>query len=328
MELRMKLRMTGILAGVVLGSLLSSAAAQGYPSKPVKIVVPANPATSLDAFARTVAHDLSARLGQTVFVENMPGAGGNIASVNVARAAPDGYTLVMQITSFVVNPSLYKKTSYDPIRQFQPVILGAWSAPTMLVVSPSIQGVGSVKDLVALSKARPGQLNYASPGFGTPQHLAMELFKRMSGADFTHVPFKTPGDMVKAVLSGDVTAIFASANVAIPQARAGKLKLVAVTGNQRWLHSPEVPTMAESGFPEFKFDIWFGFLAPAGTPEEIVRKLNAGFAAGLKTQALKESLSKQGLVATSSTPEEFAELIRKDLAHWARVIKDTGISID
>jgi tripartite-type tricarboxylate transporter receptor subunit TctC len=317
-----------MLAGMLLGSALGGALAQGYPARPIRMVVPASPATSLDALSRTVAHEVGIRLGQPVVVENMPGAGGNIASMNVAKAAPDGYTLVMQITSFVVNPSLYRKISYDPIKQFQPVILAAWSAPTMLVISPSIEGVQSVKDLVALSRARPGRLNYASPGFGTPQHLAMELFKRMSGADFTHVPFKTPGDMVKAVLAGDVTAIFASANVAIPQAKAGKLKLVAVTGDQRWMHSPDVPTMAESGFPEFKFDVWFGFLAPAGTPDPIVRKLNAEFAAVLKTNTLKESLSKQGLVATTSTPEEFADLIRRDMAHWARVIKETGISID
>lgn len=321
-------RTGALLAGIVLCATAGGALAQAYPTKPVKIVVPASPATSLDALTRSVAHDLGGRLGQAVVIENMPGAGGNIAAQNVARAAPDGYTLMLQITSFAINPSLYKKVPYDPVRQFQPVILAAWAAPTMLVASPSVQGVNSVKDLVALSKSNPGRLNYASPGYGTPQHIAMELFKRMSGGDFTHVPFKTPGDMVKAVLAGDVSAIFASANVAIPQAKAGKLKILAAIGSQRWPLAPEVPTIGEAGYPEFKFDVWFGFLAPAGTPADIVRKLNGEFAAVLSTASMKDVLAKQGLVATTSTPEEFATLIRTDLAHWAKVIKETGISVD
>jgi tripartite-type tricarboxylate transporter receptor subunit TctC len=317
-----------VLAAFLLVAASCGTLAQGYPAKPIRVVVPASPATSLDALTRTVALELGKRLGQAVIVENMPGAGGNIASASVARAVPDGYTLLMQITSFVVNPSVYRKIAYDPVRDFQPVILAAWSAPTMLVVHPALEGVSTVKDLVALSRSRPGRLNYASPGFGTPQHLAMEIFKRMSGADFTHVPFKTPGEMVNAVLAGDVTAIFASANVAIPQAKAGKLKIVAVTGEQRWMYTPDVPTMAESGFPEFKFDIWFGFLAPSGTGADVVRKLNGEFAAVLNAAATKETLAKLGLVATSGTPEEFAAQIRSDLAYWAKVVRDTGISIE
>ena len=317
-----------ILAALLLASVVHGANAQGYPARPLRIVVPASPATSLDALTRTVAQELGKRLSQSVVVENMPGAGGNIAAASVARAAPDGYTLLMQISSFVVNPSLYKKVPYDPLRDFLPVVLAAWSAPTILVIHPSMEGVATVKDLVALSRSRPGRLNYASPGYGTPQHLAMEIFKRMSGADFTHVPFKTPGEMVNAVLAGDVAAIFASANVAIPQARSGKLKMLAVTGDQRWMYSPEVPTMAESGFPEFKFDIWFGFLAPAGVSAEIVRKLNAEFNTVLNIAAVKENLAKQGLVALGDTPEEFGAQIRADLAYWAKVVKETGITIE
>ena len=315
------------LVGFALAAGIGGAIAQGYPSKPIKIVVPASPSTSLDALTRAVAQDLSPRLGQGVIVENLPGAGGNIASVNVAKAAPDGYTLLLQISSFVVNPSLYKNIPYDPIRQFQPVILAAWSPP-ILVVNRSIEGVNSVKDLVALSKSRPGRLNYASPGYGTPQHLSMELFKRMSGADFTHVPFKSPPEMVTAVLAGDVTAMFASPTVAIAQSRAGKLKMMAVTSEQRWPQALDVPTMAEAGFPEFKLNIWFGFLAPAGIPGEIVRKLNSEFSTVLKIAAVKDLLAKQGLEATTSTPEQFAAVIRTDLAYWAMAIKDTGISID
>ncbi|MCC6472168.1 MAG: tripartite tricarboxylate transporter substrate binding protein [Burkholderiales bacterium] len=325
----------GFLAGLMLlaaaGALLAAAGAalaQAYPVRPIRVVVPASPATSLDALPRALAQDLGARLSSAVVIENMPGAGGNIAAAHVARAAPDGYTIMLQITSFAINPSLYRKVPYDPVRQFDPIILAAWSAPTMLVVSPALEGVRSVKELVALSRTRGGRLNYASPGYGTPQHIAMELFKRMSGADFTHVPYKTPGDMVKAVLAGDVSAIFASANVAIPQAKAGKLRILAAIGAQRWPLSPEVPTIGEAGYPEFRFDVWFGFLAPAGVAPEIVRRLNAEFAAVLNTASMKELLAKQGLVATTSSPEEFATLIRTDLAHWARVIKETGISVD
>ncbi len=315
-----------------LGAVLLFAAgavfAQAYPSRPIRIVVPASPATSLDALTRSLAQAVSPKLGQPVVIENMPGAGGNIASVNVARAPADGYTLVLQITSFVINPSLYKKVPYDPVREFVPIVLAAWAAPTMLVSSPSLPGVNSVSDLVGLSRAQPGKLNYASPGFGTPQHIAMELFKRQSGGDFTHVPFKTPGEMVSAVLANDVAAIFASASVAIPQAKAGKLKILAAIGAQRWPLAPEVPTFAQAGYPDFKFDVWFGYLAPAGTPTDAVRKLNSEFVAALSTPVVKDQLASQGLIATTSTPEEFGAVIKSDLAYWAKVIKETGISVE
>ncbi len=315
------------LAAMLLGSMLGGVQAQGFPNKAVRIVVPSSPGTSPDALNRTLAHEISARLGQVFFVENIPGAGGNIASANVAKTAPDGYTLLYQNSSFVVNPSLYKRVPYDPVRQFQPVILVAW-AVSLLAISTSEEGVNSVKDLIALSKSRPGRLNYASPGYGTPQHLRMEIFKHLTGADFTHVPYKTPADMVRAMVTGEVTATFSSANDVIAQARIGKLKLLAVLGQQRWPMVPEVPTMAEAGFPEYKADIWQGFLTPAGTPSEVTRKLNTEFAAILNAPVMKETLAKQGIAATTSTPEEFAEVIRKDMAYWARVIKETGISIE
>lgn len=307
-------------AGVVL--------AQAYPSKPIRVVVPASPGTSLDALTRSLAQAMGPKLGQPIVVDNLPGAGGNIGAVNVARAPADGYTIGLQINSFVINPSLYKKVPYDPVREFMPIVLAAWAAPTMLVSSPNLPGVNTVADLVALSKAQPGKLNYASPGFGTPQHIAMELFKRQSGGDFTHVPFKTPGDMIKAVLTNDVAAIFASANVAIPQAKAGKLKILAAIGDKRWPLAPEVPTIGEAGYPDFKFDVWFGYLAPAGTPQDAVRKLNAEFNAALTTPSVKDLLATQGLIANTSTPEEFAATIRSDLAYWTKVIKETGISVE
>lgn len=315
------------LAAIALGSVFGVAQAQGYPNKPVRLVVPASPGTNPDTFTRTLAQEMSTRTGQVFYVENMPGAVGNIASAAVAKAAPNGYTLLYQNSAFVVNPSLYKKVPYDPIRQFQPIVLAAW-AVSLLAVSMSAEGVNTVKDLVALSKARPGKLNYASAGYGAPQHLRMEIFKHMTGADFTHVPFKTPGDMVRAMVAGDVTAMFNSANDVLSQAKAGKLKLLAVLGDKRWPNAPDVPTMAEAGFPEYKADIWIGFLAPAGTPGDVIRKLNTEFNAVLTNPALKESLVRQGVAATSSTPEEFAELIRTSMAYWARLIREIGISMD
>ncbi|MFM9970601.1 MAG: Bug family tripartite tricarboxylate transporter substrate binding protein, partial [Burkholderiales bacterium] len=279
---------------VVASLILSLAQAQSYPIKPVRLVVPASPGSSPDALNRTLAQALSARLGQAFIVENVPGAGGNIAAANVVKAAPDGYTLLYQNSGIVINPSLYKQVPYDPIKHFQPVILVAW-AVSFLAVYPTIEGVNSVRELVAFSKARPGKLNYASPGFGTPQHVRMEIFKALTGADFTHVPFKTPPEMVRGMLSGDVAATFSSANDVIPQARAGKLKLLAVLGEQRWPLMPNVPTMAEAGYADYKADIWQGYFVPAATPGEIVRKINAEFAAVLNAPTMKELLVKQGI---------------------------------
>ena len=313
---------------VLFACAMQGAIAQNYPSKPIRLIAPASPGSGIDTLARTVGRELGNRLSQAVVIENMPGAGGNIASANIAHSAPDGYSLLLQISSFVINPSLYKKVPYDPIRDFQPITLAARGGQGMLVVNPSMDRVKTVKDLVAWSLANPGKLNYASPGFGTPPHLQMEIFKRMSGADFTHVPFKTQGETVNAILGGDVATIFMAANVAIPQARNAKLKILASTGQQRWVDTPEVPTMAESGFPDFKSDVWYGFLAPAGLAREVLRRLNAEFAAVLNDATTKESIYRQSLVATTSTPEEFAAVIRSDLAYWSKVIKDTGITID
>ena len=300
---------------------------QGYPAKAVRIVVPASPGSSPDALNRTLSQALSARMGQTFFVENIPGAGGNIAAANVAKAAPDGYTLLYQNSGFVINPSLYRQVPYDPIKQFQPVILVAW-AVSFLAVYPTIEGVNSVRELVAFSRSRPGKLNYASPGYGTPQHVRMEIFKALTGADFTHVPFKTPPEMMRGMLSGDVAATFSSANDVIPQARVGKLKLLAVLGEQRWPQMPAVPTMAEAGYPGFKADFWQGYFVPAGTPGEIVRKLNAELSAIVNAPSMRETLVRQGISATSSTPEEFSDIVRRDLVYWTRAIRESGITID
>ena len=313
---------------IAMGTGAMDAHSQAYPSKPIRVVVPASPATAPDAMTRTVTQDLSIRLGQPIVIENVPGAGGNIATVNVARAAPDGYTLLMQLSSFIVNPSLYKNAGYDPIKQFEPVIQSAWTVTLLGISMVGTEGVNTVKDLVAYAKANPGKLNYTSSGVGTPQHLRMEILKQITGADFTHVPFKSPAEMTRAMLVGDVTAMFNSATVLIPQARAGKIKLLAYIGKERWPQVPEVPTMAEAGFPEFKADIWHGFLAPAGTPRDIIRKLNTEFAAVLNSPSTRQALIKHGISPTTSTPEEFGEMIKTDLAFWTKMVKATGIAAE
>ncbi len=314
--------------GLVLGIGSQGLHSQGFPVKPIKVVVPASPATAPDTMSRTVTQELSLRLGQPILIENVPGAGGNIATVNVARAAPNGYTLLMQLSSFVVNPSLYKNPGYDPIKQFDPVIQSAWTVTLLGISMRGTEGVNSVSDLIAFAKARPGQLNYTSSGVGTPQHLRMEILIHLTGADFTHVPFKSPAEMTRAMLVGDVTAMFNSATVLIPQARAGKIKLLAYVGKERWPQVPEVPTMAEAGFPEFKADIWHGFLAPAGTPKDIIRKLNTEFTAVLTAPATQQALIKLGISPTTSTPEEFGEIIKTDLAYWTKMIKEIGIAAE
>ncbi|MCC6473609.1 MAG: tripartite tricarboxylate transporter substrate binding protein, partial [Burkholderiales bacterium] len=316
------------IAFFAAAAFAAAAFAQGYPAKPIKVVAPASPGSAIDVPARLIAHELASRIGRAVVVENMPGAAGNIASAQVARAAPDGYTLLLQITSFVVNPSLYGKVPYDPIKDFQAVILAGRGFGLLLVVGPTLKEVKDVKDLVALSRARPGQLNYASPGIGSPNHLAMELFKRASGADFTHVPYKTPASMVAAVVSGDVATIFSSATVAVPQIKAGKYRVLAAVSPKRSPFVAEAPTLGEAGFPDVKVDIWMGFLVPAGTDRDIVRRLNADFTAVLNTAATREGLFKAGQEAATSTPEEFAEVIRNDLAYWTRVVRDTGIKVE
>jgi len=316
------------VVGVLLACAMHGAIAQGYPSKAIRIVVPASTGSGVDTMGRMLARELSSRLGQAAIVENMPGAGGNIATVNVARSAADGHTLLFQFTPFVINPSLYRKAGYDPVRDFEALILVAQGGHGMFAVNASTPRLNSVSDLVALSKAKPGQLNYATPGYGTPPHLQVEIFKRMSGADLTHVPYKTTGDAINAILTGDVIVSALAAQVAIPQAKSGKLRILASTGQKRWVDTPDVPTLAEAGYPEFKFEVWYGFLAPAGTPGEIVRKLNAQFAEILTAPAMKDALYKQGQIAMTSTPEEFAATIKADQAYWARVIKETGISIE
>jgi tripartite-type tricarboxylate transporter receptor subunit TctC len=318
---------TAILALLVMTSIIGAASAQPYPDKPIRMVVPFPAGGTTDILARAVAQKLSESLGQQVIVDNKPGAGGNIGAQEVARSAPDGYTLVMgTVGTHAINPSLYKKMPYDHVKDFAPVSLVA-SVPNLLVVHPSVP-VNSVKELIAYAKANPGKLNFASSGNGTSIHLSGELFKTMTGVQMTHVPYKGSAPAVTDLLGGQVQVMFDNMPSALPHAKAGKLKPLAVTSAKRFPGTPDIPTMAESGVPGYEASSWFGVLAPAGTPKEIVNKLSTEIAKALKTPEMKKKLEEQGAEAVGSTPEEFAAHIKAETAKWAKVVKESGATVD
>lgn len=318
---------TATLALFVMTSVLGAASAQAYPDKPIRMVVPFPAGGTTDILARAVAQKLSESLGQQMIVDNKPGAGGNIGAQEVARAAPDGYTLVMgTVGTHAINPSLYKKLPYDHLKDFAPVSLVA-SVPNLLVVHPSVP-VNSVKELIAYVKANPGKLNFASSGNGTSIHLSGELFKTMTGVQMTHVPYKGSAPAVTDLLGGQVQLMFDNMPSALPHAKGGKLKPLAVTSAKRFPGTPDIPTIAEAGVPGYEASSWFGVLAPAGTPKEIVNKLSTEIAKALKTPEMTKRLEEQGAQAVGSTPEEFAAHIKAETAKWAKVVKESGATVD
>lgn len=322
--------MATMMAAAVFGIAAlapARAADEPYPNRPVKLIVPYTPGTGIDILARTLQQKLSEEWKVPVVVENRPGASGAIGTEAVAKSAPDGYTILMQASTIVIDPSMHKKSSYDPVKDFEPV------APLAignmgLVVNPSVKAQ-TVKELVALAKASPGRLTYASPGSGTPHHLAMELFKARTGIDVLHVPYKGTGGAVQDLLGGQVNMMFLPIHVALSQVQAGKLRLLAAGGARRAAVTPDVPSLAEaSGVEDIDVDIWYAMYVPAGTPAPIVAKLNADVDALLKSNEVAVALRKQGLTPTGGTPAELADLTRKDFARWAKVITGAHITAD
>jgi len=313
--------------GLVLALVAALAAAQTYPTKPIRLVVPFPPGGATDILARDVAQKLTEAWGQSVIVDNRPGAGGNIGSELVAKSAPDGYTLEMgTVGTHAINASLYAKMPYDHVKDFTPVILVA-GVPNVLVVNPSLPA-NSVAELIAYAKANPGKLNFASSGNGTSIHLSGELFKVMAGVQITHIPYKGSAPALQDLVGGQVQMMFDNLPPSLPQIKAGKLRALAVTSAARASALPDVPTLAESGLPGFEASSWFGILAPAGTPAPIVAKLNAEIARYLATPEAKEKLAKQGANAAGGTPDDFAKHIAAETAKWAKVVKDSGAKID
>jgi len=303
------------------------ACAQGYPSKPVRLIVPYPPGGGTDIFARLVGAKLSEALGQPFVIEQRPGAAGVIGADVAAKAAPDGYTIVIgQASNLAINVSLMKKLPYDPVRDFAPITRVAMS-PNLLVVHPSLP-VRSVKDLVALAKARPGAINYASAGSGSPGHLAAEYFRKIAGIDVVHIPYKGATPAMLDVIAGHVSYYFTSPVSAQPFVAAGRLRQVAVTSAKRFPPLPDVPAIAESGYRDIDMVAWWGLLAPAGTPADIINRLHGPAVKALNAPDLKERLAGQGAMVYTDTPAEFGAYIKSEIANWAKIVAASGAHLD
>ena len=304
-----------------------SASAQSYPNKQTRFVVPFPPGGPADILARTIGQSLAESWGQQVVIDNRAGAGGNIGSEIVAKAAPDGYTLLMGfVGTHAINSSLYRDMPFDPIKDFEPVALVAM-VTIILVVHPSVP-VKAVKELIALAKTRPGELTFGSPGNGTPQHLAGELFNTMTGVKMTHIPYKGAVPALNDLLGGRLSLIFSSMPPALPHVQAGKLRALGVTSATRSAAAPEVPTIAQSGLAGYAVVNWYGVLAPARTPKDIVTKLNTEIVRIMNLPAVKERLAAQGAETFTSTPEKFADYIKSETEKWTKVVKFSGAKLD
>jgi tripartite-type tricarboxylate transporter receptor subunit TctC len=314
---------TGLL--VVLSAAYASA--QPYPNKPIRLVVPFPPAGTTDILARDVGQRLTDALGQSVVIDNRPGAAGNVGSDLVAKSAPDGYTLLMcTVSTHAINPSLYSNLPYDHIKDFAPIILVA-RVPNVLEVNPGVP-VFTVADLIKLAKEKPGQLNFASSGSGTSIHLSGELFKTMAGVDMVHVPYKGSAPAITDLIGGQVQLMFDNLPSSLQQIKAGKLRAIAVTSAQRSPALPNIPTIAESGLPGFEATSWFGVLAPAGTPPAIINRLNAEIDKWLQSPEGKDKLLEQGALPAGGTPEQFTAYIKSETEKWAKVVKASGAKVD
>ena len=319
----------GLAVTLLMGAnpLLAQAQTPSYPSKPIRMVVPFTPGGSTDILARAIGQKLTEAWGQPVVIDNVPGAGGSLGADKVAKAAADGYTLLMgHIGTLAVNPSLYPNLPYDPVKSFAPV---AWVArvPNVLVVHPSIKA-NNVRELVALAKAKPGQLNYGSGGNGSAANLATEYFKLQTGTSLLHIPYRGTIPAVTDLIGGQIQVLFTGAPAVIWQIKSGQLRALAVSSPQRLPALPDVPTVAESGYKNFEADQWYGVVAPAGTPAAIVAKLNAQINQVLNSPELKIRLSSEGAVATPGTPEAFGQHIAKEIERWRSVIQGGRVRAD
>jgi tripartite-type tricarboxylate transporter receptor subunit TctC len=313
-----------VLAGLCLAG---SAWSQAYPTKPVRIVVAFSPGGATDVISRIVGGKLAERWGQQVLIDNRPGAGGSIGAEHVARSAPDGHTLIMgSLSEIAINPALNPKLAYDPARDFAPVVLVA-SVPLALCVHPSIP-VRSVKDYVALARAKPQSINYASSGAGTTTHLGMELLRTAAGIELVHVPYKGGPPGAADVVAGQVQAILGTVSTVLPFSRAGRMRCVAVTSTRRSGSFPEVPTVAESGYPGYEVVLWSGLLAAAGTSADIVARVHGETAKILALPDVREGLARQGADIDLKSPAEFAAYLTTELAKWSKVVKASGVKLE
>jgi tripartite-type tricarboxylate transporter receptor subunit TctC len=311
-------------AAAVLLTIAGAAAADDYPNKPVRLIVPFPPGGSNDVVGRLIAKQLTDKLGQNVFVDNRGGAGSLIGTDALAKAAPDGYTLGIGSIAFAVNPALHKQLPYDPYKSFEPVSILA-TGPNVLVVNPDLP-VKSVADLIALAKKEPGKLNYASAGVGSFQHLGGELFKLMAGVDIVHVPYKGGGPAMQDVVAGHVKIMFSSLIQTTPFIKSGHLRALGVGGEKRNPVLPDVPTIAEAGVPGYAADNWWGILVPTGTPKPIVDKLYQAIQECMKAPDVQEAFAREGAAPVTMTAAQFRDFIKAEIDKWGRVVKEGGIA--
>jgi len=317
-------------AALVLGAAVAASAAvqtPAYPSKPIRLVVPFTPGGSTDILARAIGQELTRAWSQSVIVDNVPGAGGAIGADKVAKAPADGYTLLMgHIGTLAVNPSLYPKLPYNPLKDFTPVA-GVARVPNVLVVHPSVPAK-DVRELVALAKAKPGLLNYGSGGNGSAANLATEYFKLQTGVSMVHIPYKGTVPAVTDLIGGQIQVLFTGAPAVIGHVKSGQLRALAVSSPKRLDALPDLPTVAQSGYKDFEADQWYGVVAPAGTPREVISKLNVQINAALNTPELKARLSAEGAVAMPGTPEALGQLMAREITRWKPVITSGRVKAD
>ena len=321
------MRLIARLCAVVFFGFAGGALGQTWPAKPVRLIVPYPPGGSADILARAIGQKLSEGIGQQVIIDNRPGAGTAIGAEATAKAAPDGFTILLgTVSSHAINPALTPGLKYDPIKDFAPVSLVA-SIPFALIVHPSLSA-NSLNELIALAKARPGALNFSSAGTGTSNHLAGELFKSMTGTFMVHIPYKGSAPALNDLIAGQVQLMFDLVLTSAPHVKSGAVRALAVTGRERSAALPGVPTVAESGVPGYEVSAWFGFFAPAGTPPSVVNALNAETIKTMRLPDLRERLGSQGADAVTNTPEQFAAYVKEELTKWTRVVKTSGMKAD
>ena len=318
------------IAALVLGCVLTAAVAQAqqaaYPSRPLRLILPFPPGGSTDLLGRALAERLGERLRQPVVPENRPGAGGNVGAEAAARSAPDGYTLVLCAPSLAISPSLYRKLNYDPLRDLVPVALVA-TIPNLLVVHPSVPA-RTLAELAQHARANPGKLNFGTGGPGTSNQLAADMFRSLTKTELVLVPYKGAETAMLAVLSGQVQMVVIGTPASTTHVKSGRLRALALLGKERYPDLPDVPTAAESGMPEFEVDTWYGVLAPAGVPREIVARLNGELVRMMRAPEMRERLAPMGIQPLASTPEEFGEFLQGEVTRWGKVVREAGAQVE
>jgi tripartite-type tricarboxylate transporter receptor subunit TctC len=322
-------RALGLLAlglGAIVAPGLARAQPADWPARPIRFILPFPPGGGTDILGRLIAERLTAGLGQPVVTENRGGAGGNLGAEAAAKSPPDGYTIVLVAPSLAISPSLYSKLNYDPVKDFAPVSLVA-TVPNVMITNPSVPAA-TLGEFIALAKSKPGEMNFGSGGSGTSNHLAGELFNIVAGVKLVHVPYKGVNLAMNDVLSGRVQLVFIGIPAAAPHIKAGKLRALALAAPQRSAVLPDVPTADEAGLPKFEVTTWYGILAPAGTPRPVVARLNGELGRIMHSSEMKERLDALATDPVTGTPEEFAELIRREIAKWGEVVREAGLKAD